>query len=82
MQMLNHTYLYELFIKLVNNFNEHDDIAQYHICLKKRLGVYYYTGPLGLVLKQDGRLFEVGVCSLKLFWNYLKVSIHHYQSYN
>ena len=34
----------------------------YCICLKKRLGIYYCTGPLGPALKQDGRLFEVGVC--------------------
>ena len=42
----------------------------YHICLKKRLGVYYHTGPLGPALKQDRRLFEVGICSqtiLELF---------------
>ena len=38
----------------------------YCICLKKCLGVYYRTGPLGLALKQDGRLFKVGICSLKL----------------
>ena len=54
----------------------------YRICLNKRPGIYFSFGPLHPVLKQDGRLFEVGVCSLKLFWNYLKLSIHHYQSYN
>ena len=54
----------------------------YRICLKKCPGVYFSSGPLHPALKQDGRLFEVGVCSLKLFCNCLKLSIHHYQSYN
>ena len=49
----------------------------YCICLNKRPGIYMYFsfGPLHPALKQDGCL---DVCSLKLFWNYLKLSIHHY----
>ena len=38
----------------------------YHICLKKRPGIYFSSGPLHLVLKRDRNLFKVGICSLKL----------------
>ena len=43
-------------------------IYHIHACLKKRPGVYFSSGPLHPALKQDGHLFEVRVCSLKLFF--------------